>query len=273
MTRPDDETIKTFERFAIALARRAGEIITPHFRSGLEAGDKSAQGEDFDPVTRADREAEEAMRELTGRIFPAHGIIGEEMVEKPAEGPFTWVFDPIDGTRAFIYGLPTWMTLAALLHEGEPLVGVAFQPLLGDCYLGSPLGAWRVDMNNGARSPLRTRQTSGLSAALAGTTLPEIYTTEREKRVLAAFGAQTRQLRFDADAYFYAMVAAGMIDIAFDTKMQPFDIAALIPIVRGAGGVVTDWDGNPGCMGGQVLAAANPQLLEAALSLTADGGS
>ena len=266
---PDEETIRTMERFALALARRAGGVIAPLFRSGLKTGDKSGRGEAFDPATEADRAAEEAMRDLVNEIFPAHGVIGEEMDDKPAEGPFTWVLDPIDGTRAFIYGVPTWMTLAALLHEGEPLVGVAFQPLTGDCFLGSPLGAWRVEMKDGSREPLRTRRTRALSAALTGTTLPEIYTTPRERRALAEMGEKALQLRFDADAYFYAMVAAGMIDIAFDTKMQPYDIAALVPIVRGAGGVVTDWDGGAYALGGQVVAAANPALLEAALEVLA----
>ncbi len=261
----DDDQMKELAEFALLLAREAGDVIVPSFRTPLHARNKSAPGQDYDPVTGADLAAEARIRDLIGERFPDHGISGEEMAEKPAKGPFQWVVDPIDGTRSFVYGLPHWMTLVALLHEGRPIIGVARQPLVGESFLGMPDGAWLVTGNG--RMPLRTRGGHDLSSAMAGTTLPEIYQSAGQRAVLSAMGKKTMQLRFDADAYFYALLAAGQIDLVFDTGMEPYDIAALIPIVRGAGGIITDWSGRPDPMGGDILAAATPELHAQALSV------
>ncbi len=260
---PDDT--ETLARFALRLAEAAGTVILPRFAQLPEVMEKQGGEKGFDPVTEADREAEAIMRRMIAEAFPDHGISGEEMGERKANSPFRWVLDPLDGTRAFVYGLPTWMTLVALLHEDRPVIGVARQPLLDESWLGTEDGAWKVDAEG--RYPLSTRPHRPMAEALAGTTLPEIYRNARERHVLNIMRTKTRMLRHDADAWFYVLVAAGRIDIALDTRLAPYDIAALIPIVRGAGGVVTDWDGRPDPLGGQVIAASGPELLEEALTL------
>ncbi len=264
MTSPDASQVEELAAFARELVRCAGEIITPMFHDLPAIRDKSAAGEAFDPVTRADIAAEARIREMIAARYPDHGIRGEELPDKPAKGPFTWIIDPIDGTRAFVYGLPVWMTLAALLHDGRPLIGAARQPVVDETYLGTPEGAWLFA--GGRKRRLQTRKERKLSRAMAGTTLPEIFVSPAQERALAAMQNKTLQLRFDADAYFYALLAAGRIDIAFDTGLNIFDIAAMIPIVRGAGGVITGWNGDENTLEGDLLAAATPQLHAQALS-------
>ncbi len=260
---PDNTEI--LSRFALRLAEAAGRVIVPRFAETPEVMEKQGDEKGFDPVTEADREAEAMMRRMITETFPDHGISGEEMEERKTDSPFRWILDPLDGTRAFIYGLPTWMTLVALLHEDRPVIGVAHQPLLGRSWLGTESGAWKVDAEG--RHPLSTRPGRPLAETLAGTTLPEIYRDARERHVLEMMRTRTRMLRYDADAWFYVMVATGRIDIALDTRLAPYDIAALIPIVRGAGGIVTDWDGRPDPLGGQVIAASGREVLEEALNL------
>ncbi len=260
---PDE--IESLSRFALRLAEAAGDVILPRFTQPPEVMEKPGGEKGFDPVTEADREAESVMRRMISEAFPDHGISGEEMEERKSASPFRWVLDPLDGTRAFIYGLPTWMTLVALLYEDRPVIGVARQPLLDQSWLGMESGAWKMDAKG--RYPLSTRPPRPLAETLAGTTLPEIYRDARERHVLEVMRTRTRMLRHDADAWFYVLVATGRIDIALDTRLAPYDIAALIPIVRGAGGVVTDWDGRPDPLGGQVIAASCPAVLDEALSL------
>ncbi len=268
MTSPDASQLEELGAFALDLVRQAGDIITPMFDDLPAVRDKSAAGEAFDPVTTADIAAEERIRELIAARYPDHGIRGEELPDKPANGPFTWIIDPIDGTRAFVYGLPVWMTLAALLHDGRPLIGAARQPVTGETYLGTPEGAWLFA--KGRKRRLHTRKGRALSQAMAGTTLPEIFVSPAQKRALSAMQNRTLQLRFDADAYFYALLAAGRIDIAFDTELNIFDIAAMIPIVRGAGGIITSWSGEENALEGDLLAAATPRLHAQALSAIND---
>ncbi len=265
MTGLSRDDMESFARFALQLAEAAGRVILPRFARLPEVMEKEGGEKGFDPVTEADREAESIMRRMIAEAFPDHGISGEEMEERKTASPYRWVLDPLDGTRAFIYGLPTWMTLVALLHEDRPVIGVAHQPLLNFSWLGTEAGAWKVDAKG--RHPLSTRPRRPMAEALAGTTLPEIYRDMRERHVLEVMQTRTRMLRYDADAWFYVMVATGRIDIALDTRLAPYDIAALIPIVRGAGGIVTDWDGRPDPLGGQVIAASGPDLLDEALNL------
>ena len=266
---PCPQSIDELADLALDVARRGGEMVLRHAASARLPAAKETPGKGFDPVTEADRKAEQAMRAAISEACPDHAIRGEEMADHEADSPWSWLLDPIDGTRSFLYGVPTWLTLVALLREGEPVIGVAHQPLLGITFIGTPAGAWRIGPEG--RTPLKTRPAASLSEALAGTTMPELYRTPRERRALAAMRAGCRMLRHDADAYFYAALAEGRIDIAFDTRLAPHDIAAMIPILRGAGASVTDWDGNPAPLGGQVLAAASEELLVQALSRMAAG--
>ncbi len=264
---PCPQSIEELADLALDVARRGGEMVLRHAASARSATAKDTPGKGFDPVTEADRKAEQAMRGAISAACPGHAIRGEEMADHEADSPWTWLLDPIDGTRSFLYGVPTWMSLVALLREGVPVVGVAHQPLLGITFIGTPAGAWRLASSGKER--LKTRPAASLADALAGTTMPGLYRTPRERRALAAMERSCRMLRYDADAFFYAAVAEGRIDIAFDTRLAPHDIAAMIPILRGAGGIITDWDGTPAPLGGQVLAAASEELLAQALPLLA----
>ena len=264
MSTPGKDTIEELCSFAMRVAEEAGAVARSFFDNPGVVEAKGG-GKGFDPLTQADKQAEARMREMIAARWPDHAISGEEGGDKEGASAFRWLLDPIDGTRAFVCGLPTWTVLAAVLHEGRPLIGVAHQPLLDVTWLGAPGGAWRID--GGGRKPLSVSSTGRLSEALAGTTLPEIYRDRREKRLLGAMAENCRMLRYDADAMFYLMVAEGRMDIAFDTGLAPYDIAALIPIIKGAGGVITGWDGADDPLGGQVMAASSRELLDEALSL------
>ncbi len=262
-----EERIETLADFALALAQAGGAAALAHFRKReLAVTNKGAgdTGQPYDPVTAADREAEEVMRRMIAARFPDHGVRGEEMADTKGEAAFEWVLDPIDGTRAFVTGLPTWMTLVALLHEGRVVLGVCHQPFVGESFLGTGSAAWRID-RDGARDALQVSAVTDLARARAGTTLPDIYRSDVQKRFIHGVRSHVRELRYDADAYFYCMVAAGHMELAFDTEMHIFDTAALIPIVRGAGGVFCGWDGVPDALEGDVIAAANEALLDQAL--------
>jgi myo-inositol-1(or 4)-monophosphatase len=264
---PESDQIAQLLEFAIELSGVAGEAILPHFRASTAVSNKAATG--FDPVTEADRSAESAIRDRIGRSFPHHGIIGEEFGTKPNDdNPWTWVLDPIDGTRAFICGTPTWMVLIGLLHNGRPVAGVAAQPFTGEVFVGSvPGGAFLL--HHGKKSPLKTTAQQDIADVLCGTTGPHLYVEHGHAQRLERVRCATRELRFDADAYFHCMVAAGQLGLGLDTGLKIYDIAALIPIVEGAGGIVTTWNGGDACGGGDILVAGNAALHSQAMALLA----
>jgi myo-inositol-1(or 4)-monophosphatase len=250
-------------RFAQHLAEEAAKVILPHFRQDVAVEVKA--GAVWDPVTEADKGAERVMRKLIEERYPDHGILGEEYGVKKGNSGFTWVLDPVDGTRAFICGMPTWATLIGLNFEGEPRLGMMSQPFVGEVFFGNPDGAW-VNYRGSVR-PLKVRPRRPLAHAVLTTTAPEIYRSDREKGVLTRLSAATRLTRYGGDAYFFCVLAAGQVDIAMDARMEPYDIAPLLPIVRGAGGVAATWDrGNP-AVGGNVITASSPELLEEALAV------
>lgn len=249
--------------FALELADASAAAILPHFRRNGAVENKLAGG--FDPVTEADRAGELAMRRLIEVKFPDHGILGEEFAPKPAKSSLTWILDPVDGTRSFVFGLMTWTTLIGLFEDGEPVAGVVNQPYVGERFYGSASGAhWqRGDLVE----PLFVRPARNLASALISTTAPALYKTEREAEFLSRMISASRSVRYDADAYFFCLLAAGHIDVALDAGLQSYDIAPLVPIIEAAGGVVTTWDRQPAANGGNIIAAASPQLYEEALSL------
>ena len=256
-----------YARFAEELAVAAAREILPHFRTRPSMDNKLAAG--FDPVTAADRAGERAMRALIEAKFPDHGIVGEEYGERPARSAFTWVLDPVDGTRSFVCGMTSWATLVGLSFEGRPTVGVMHQPYVGEVFVGSPGGS--LFKHAGRTSKLATSPTTRLAEAIATTTAPHLYRSERQGRFLAAVNSAVRFMRYDGDAYFFCMLAAGQIDLALDAGLQPYDIAALIPIIEGAGGVVATWDGGSAAGGGDILAAANRDLFDQASALLTAG--
>lgn len=256
-----------YARFAEVLAVAAGREIMPHFRTRPDMDNKLAAG--FDPVTAADRAGERAMRTLIGETFPDHGIVGEEYGEKPARSPFSWVLDPVDGTRSFVCGMTSWATLVGLTFEGRPMVGVMHQPYVGEIFVGSPAGSFFK--HAGLTTRLATSSTASLAQSIATTTAPHLYRSARQGRFLAAVNSAVQFMRYDGDSYFFCMLAAGQIDLALDAGLQPYDIAALIPIIEGAGGVVATWDGDTAAGGGDILAAANRALFDQASALLSDG--
>lgn len=249
--------------FAGRLADRAGDAILPHFRNLAAVDDKSAAGQRYDPVTVADRAAETAMRALIAKTYPTHGIFGEEHGHSTGASPLTWVLDPIDGTRAFITGLPLWGVLIALNDGTAPVIGIMDQPFTGERFLGTPDGA----SLNGA--PLRCRPCPTLDGARLMTTGPDLFPSAADLAAFDRVRARAQLTRFGGDCYAYAMVAAGHVDAVIEAGLKPYDIQALIPIVQGAGGIVTDWQGGDAQQGGRVLACGDRRLHAEIISVLA----
>jgi len=241
--------------FLDVLADAASSVILPLFRTRLTVEDKGAKG--FDPVTLADRAAEAAMRKLVGDHYPEHGIIGEEYGPEREDAEFVWVLDPIDGTRSFIAGLPLWGVLIGLLHKGQPLLGMMAQPFTGERFAGDCRSAWFT--RNGGREPLAARSCAEVGAAVLLTTSPHLF-RGNDRPAYARVESAVRVARYGTDCYGYCMIAAGHADLVIEAGLQPYDIVALIPIIEGAGGRVTSWEGGSAAGGGRVVASGDHRL-------------
>lgn len=250
--------------FIETLARQSGEAILPFFRTTLSVQDKGrATGTVFDPVTEADRAAETVIRRRILETFPSHGILGEEFADERLDAEHVWVIDPIDGTRAFLCGLPVWGTLIGLMRHNRPVLGVMHQPYTGEMFLGDGAKAW-VKGPRGTRE-MRVRGCETLADATLMTTDPRLFAGS-ERPAYEAVEKAVRLTRYGTDCYAYAMLAAGQVDLVIEAGLQPYDIVALIPIIEGAGGVVTTWDGQPAREGGRIVAAGSQALHAAALA-------
>jgi myo-inositol-1(or 4)-monophosphatase len=265
-------TAVDFAAFVERLAQVSGEVILPFFRSAIRAEDKSPGGV-FDPVTEADRGAETAMRRLIGQTFPAHGVIGEEYGRDHPEAEYVWVLDPIDGTKSFVSGLPTWGTLIGLMHRGQPVYGMMAQPFTRERFYGDGKRASvrTLAPSHGEGPPsewatrtLHTRACSSLSEATLATTSPLLIRDDTDRKAYARVEAQVRLTRYGGDCYAYCALAAGFIDLVIETNLKPHDIVALVPIIEGAGGVVTTWDGDNAAHGGRIIAAGDRAVYEEA---------
>jgi myo-inositol-1(or 4)-monophosphatase len=248
-------------QFANELADAAAAAILPHFRAGGGAENKSAHG--FDPVAAADRGAERAMRALIKARYPHHAILGEEEGGQAGTG-LTWVLDPIDGTKAFLLGLPLWGTLIALNDGTRPVLGLMNQPFTRERFVGTAHCAW-----NGGHV-LHTRPCAQLADAHVMCTSPDIF-DPAQRAVFDAAAAQARLLRYGGDCYAYCMLASGHVDAVIEAGLKPWDVQALVPIIEGAGGVITTWDGGDVQHGGTVLACGDARLH--AQLVTALGGA
>jgi histidinol phosphatase-like enzyme (inositol monophosphatase family) len=252
-----------------AFMRRIAEVAAaetlPRFRKPGAVANKLATG--FDPVTEADREAEQAVRRLIRAEFPGHGILGEEHGLENEASRDRWIIDPIDGTRAFISGLPLWGTLVGLTRDGDAVAGMMSQPFTGEFFFAAD-GMSSYDGPGGARR-LSTRRTIDLAEATLCTTTPALFLGGR-REIYDGLERRVRLARYGTDCYAYAMLAAGNIDLVVETSLQPYDIVALIPIIEMAGGVITNWKGGPAEAGGDIVAAATPELHATALELLAD---
>jgi myo-inositol-1(or 4)-monophosphatase len=248
--------------FAQELAAAARLETLPRWRECCAAEDKGNGA--FDPVTEADREAERVMREMIHARFPDHGVSGEEGGDEPGSGRWSWSLDPVDGTRSFMCRLPTWTTLIALLDEGSPVLGVIDAPVLDETYVGHSGEAWMI--GGGQRTPLRTSGCTPLSEARLSTTDPFLFDDPaRFERVRRA----ARVARYGHDAYGYARVAGGSIDLVIESGLKPHDYNALIPVIAGAGGHIGDWRGGSDFSRGSVVAAATRELYNEAVELLA----
>jgi myo-inositol-1(or 4)-monophosphatase len=256
-----------FATFVDQLAAAAGETILPFFRTSLAVDDKGPAGH-FDPVTAADRAAEQAMRALIRRTFPEHGVIGEEFGSEQADAEYVWLLDPIDGTKSFICGMPLWGTLIALTRLGEPVFGMMHQPFMRETFSGDG-GAAQYRGPAGTRD-LRVRACAALSEATLCTTSP-LLMREPDREIFREVERQVRLSRYGGDCYAYCMLAAGHIDLVIETELKPYDIIPLIPIVTGAGGIATSWEGGPAANGGRVVVSGDPRLHEAALKMLQKG--
>jgi histidinol phosphatase-like enzyme (inositol monophosphatase family) len=256
-----------FTQFVEDLATASGQAILPYFRTHIGQDDKSGGGV-FDPVTEADRAGEAIMRRMISAQFPEHGIHGEEFgVERP-DADCVWVLDPIDGTRAFISGIPVWGTLIGLTRGGRAAYGMMHQPYTGERFYGDGQGA---EMRGPAGTrKLLTRRCESLAAATVMTTSPALF-KGAERAAYDAVEGKARLARYGTDCYAYCMLAAGHVDLVIESGLKPYDIVALIPIIEGAGGVVTTWQGTPATQGGQILASGDPRRHEEVLALLAAG--
>ena len=257
-----------FEAFVGRLADVSGETILPFFRSSIGAQNKAGPGA-FDPVTEADRAAEVAMRRLIEAQVPAHGIVGEEFGVVREDAAYVWVLDPIDGTKSFISGLPVWGTLIGLQHRGNPCYGMMHQPFTREHFSGDGASAtWRGTSfkDKPTERRLHTRPCADLAQATVMTTHPALLapgTLEPFQRV----EQKARMSRYGGDCYAYCMLAAGHVDLVIESGLKPYDIVALVPIVEGAGGIITTWDGGSAANGGAIIASGDKRTHAQALEL------
>ncbi len=256
-------TVIDFEAFIGRLATASGETILPFFRTSLSIDNKSV-AHDFDPVTEADRAAEAVMRRLIKANFPQHGIVGEEFGNEHEDAEYVWVLDPIDGTKSFIAGFPTWGTLIALAHRGMPVFGMMHQPFIGERFSGDNGSAFYS--GSAGKRRLAVRRCASLQDVTMFTTSP-LLMNEADRAIFGRVEQAVRLTRYGGDCYSYCMLAAGHLDLVIETELKPYDITALIPIIAGAGGIVTTWEGKPATAGGRIIAAGDRRVHEAALKL------
>ena len=272
-----------FLDFAHRMALAAGAAILPHFRVPLDVEDKSSthfraalDGEDkgkgstpgYDPVTIADRAAETVIRTEIARAYPDHGILGEEHGWEKGSSNYTWVIDPIDGTRSFILGQLHWATLIALNDGTRVVAGVAHQPYVGESFVATADGTaeWR---RAGERRTLRTRGCRAIGKAVLACTHPNIFRSPADLAAFYRVADRARLTRYGGDCYAYCLLAMGLIDIVVESSLQAYDVQALIPIVEAAGGVITDWAGGSCDEGGSVAACGDIALHAEVLKLLA----
>jgi inositol-phosphate phosphatase/L-galactose 1-phosphate phosphatase/histidinol-phosphatase len=251
--------LDAFLALAVELADTAGASIRPYFRTNLTVDDKA----DLSPVTAADRAAETAMRQLIAARFPEHGIIGEEFGREREEAEFVWVLDPIDGTKSFISGVPLFGTLIALARRGRPVLGIIDQPISRERWIGAD---GRATTHNGL--PVRCRPCTGIGAATVFATTPDMF-SGADATAFARVAGAAKLVRYGADCYAYGLVALGFADVVIEASLKPYDFGAMLPIIEGAGGIATDWQGAPLELSsdGRVLIAGDKRTHGEALAL------
>ncbi|MGE8941110.1 histidinol-phosphatase [Leptospira interrogans] len=250
--------------FAHELADQAGAAILPYFRRRIRVQNKASSG--FDPVTAADRAAERVISKALASRWPDHGLEGEEYGLRNEDARLRWVVDPIDGTRAFITGMPLWGTLIGLMDGDAPAVGLMDQPYTRERFWSGEKGSFFRGADGNERR-IKTRTCASLAEATLTSTDPNLFPTPREQRAFNAVKSRAQLVRYGGDCYSYCLLAAGHIDIVVESGLKPYDVAALIPIIERAGGRMTTWDGKSAARGGRIIAAGDPRVHEEALAL------
>lgn len=251
-------------RVAHLMADAARVETLRHFRQAIDSEDKSQGGTRYDPVTVADRASEQAMRAILAAERPQDAVLGEEFGAAAGQSGLTWVLDPIDGTRGYLAGTPTWGVLISVADAGGPIFGVIDQPYIGERFAGG-FGAAEVVGPMGRRA-LRTRGARPLSEAIVLSTFPEVG-SEVERAAFHAVAGRARLTRYGMDCYGYALLAAGQVDLVIEAGLHAYDVQAPIAVIEAAGGMVTDWQGRPAHQGGRILAAANGAIHAEALAI------
>lgn len=244
------------------LADAAKAETLPRFRVGAHVVNKEEGG--FDPVTEGDRAAEAAIRAVITERFPEHGILGEEHGSVGLDREYVWVIDPIDGTRAFISGVPVWGTLIGLYRNGRAVMGLVDQPFTGERYFSD--GSQSFYRGPEGERVLKTRACAGLPDAVMFTTSPHIF-VDGDRQRYEAVQDKVRLFRYGVDCYAYALLAAGHVDLVIETSLKAYDVGGLIPVIEQAGGIITDWDGGRAEMGGRVIAAGSRAVYDEAMAI------
>jgi histidinol phosphatase-like enzyme (inositol monophosphatase family) len=250
--------------FANRLADASGAVIRPYFRQRIEVVHKPGLRA-FDPVTEADKGGERAIRAIIERDRPEDGILGEEYGEKPGASGFRWVLDPVDGTRAFITGRHEWGSLIALEDKEVPVLGIIDQPVLGERFLG--VNGRAVLLEGEKRTPLKVRECAAVKDAILCATDPSAYFAPDQQQAFARVKAEARMTRYGGDCYLFAALALGFVDIVIEAGFNRWDVAALIPLVEGAGGIITNWSGGDCRDGKSILASGDSRVHEGAIKL------
>ena len=253
----NDAALTDALEFAVQTVEDAGRGILEYFRKAIEVTNKAEPG-GFDPVTEADRAAEQFIRTRIRSRYPDHGILGEEGGHEGADKPFTWIIDPIDGTRAFVLGQLHWGTLLGLAELGVPRVGVMHQPYVGETFVGSRLGAEL--RSRAGRLSLRSRRGARLRDTIIGATDPSMFALAEDRAGFERAARVARGVRYGGDCYTPCLVAAGHMDLVIEAQLKLWDIQPLVPIIEAAGAIVTDWSGDPPGPSGRIIVAADRDL-------------
>ncbi len=254
-----------FINVAHRLADMSGKTIMPYFRQALSVENKTELSGSFDPVTLADKEAEEVIRKELTTAWPEHGIYGEEFGQINPDADYCWIIDPIDGTRAFITGSPLWGTLIGLTHHNQPIVGLMDQPYLKERFWASE--GFAYFRGPGGEYQLKVRSCSSLATATLATTAPDLFQPGYETEHFNHIKSKVRMTRYGGDCYSYCLLASGHLDLVVEAGLRAFDIAPLIPIIENAGGYISTWEGKPATLGGRIVAAGDAVVHAQALEI------
>jgi len=252
--------------FANRLADTSGAVIRPLFRQRIDVAHKQGRY-DFDPVTEADKGAERAIREVVARERPGDGVLGEEYPETEGTSGHRWILDPVDGTRAFITGRHEWGSLIALEKDGKPVLGILDQPVLGERFVGVNGKAHLIQAGKSSR--LDVRSCASLSEAILCATDPGAYFSKDQLAAFSRVDSVTKMTRYGGDCYLFAALALGFVDIVIEANFHAWDVAALIPLVEGASGIITDWQGGSAQSGKTILACGDKRVHTQAMKLLA----